>query len=721
MPAPKVGSAQQVNPKTVLQPDPALQSRFAFITGINGQDGSYLSELLLEKGYEVYGIHRRCSHSNTVNFDHLRDEDRFHLTHGDITDLSGLQRELEKIKKAMSERGASRLELYHLAAQSHVGVSFKVPVATLTCNATGTLNVLEAVRSVFHLVFDPEHPHAVRGGTHSVRIYFAGTSELFGKVQAVPQTEQTPFYPRSPYACSKLYGYWQMINYREAYDMYICNGVLFNHESPRRGLEFVTRKITSTLHKVLSKEVDCIKLGNLNSKRDWSHSKDMVRAMWLILQQEAAKDYVLGSGTTHSVRQFCEMAFQFVGKEIAWSGSGSQEVGRCVESGQVVIRVDPSFFRPTEVDLLVSDTTQISNKLGWAPEYSFHDLVRSMVQKDCPQHFIERTGLEMMPFSPLSPPKNVVLVTGGSGLVGSAIRSMVDQQLKSLQSVQCKLVFLSSKDGDLRHPAAVEKIFWKLRPNTVIHLAANVGGLYKNMRDNLGMYRDNLAMNQNVLRFAHKYGAKRVISCLSTCIYPDGTAYPIKEDHLHNGLPHESNMGYSTAKRLLDIESALYRKQHGVDFVCVTPTNVFGPNDNFHLEDGHVIPALIHRCHRAKGEGKELLCFGTGSPRRQFIYSLDLAKLILLLLQRDEVPDNVTLAPSHEITIKEAAEAIADSIGLDRAQIRWDETQSDGQHKKTASNERLMSLFPDFEFTPFHEAIAETVQWFQSRYPNVRQ
>ena len=170
-----------------------MQSRFAFITGINGQDGSYLSELLLEKGYEVYGIHRRCSHSNTVNIDHLRDEDRFHLTHGDITDLSGLQRELEKIKKAMSERSASRLELYHLAAQSHVGVSFKVPVATLTCNATGTLNVLEAVRSVFHLVFDPEHPHAVRGGTHSVRIYFAGTSELFGKVQAVPQTEQTPF------------------------------------------------------------------------------------------------------------------------------------------------------------------------------------------------------------------------------------------------------------------------------------------------------------------------------------------------------------------------------------------------------------------------------------------------------------------------------------------------------------------------------------------------
>lgn len=698
-------------------------NRFAFITGINGQDGSYLSELLLEKGYNVYGIHRRCSHSNTANIDGLCDNDRFHLSYGDITDLSGLQRELEKIKKAMACCGASRLELYHLAAQSHVGVSFKVPVATLTCNATGTLNVLEAVRSVFHLVFDPSNPHAVRSGTPQVRIYFAGTSELFGKVQQVPQTEATPFYPRSPYACSKLYGYWQMINYREAYDMYICNGVLFNHESPRRGLEFVTRKITSTLNRVLDSgsEVDCIRLGNLNSCRDWSHSKDMVRAMWLILQQEEAKDYVLGSGTTHSVRQFCELAAQFVGKEIAWSGSGSEEVGRCVESGQVLIRVDPSFFRPTEVDLLVSDTSSISKQLGWAPEYSFRDLVRSMVQKDCPDYFRECTDLETLSITAPDPPCNVVLVTGGSGLVGSAIR----ERWSIVQGGASKMVFLSSADGDLRHPAAVEKIFWKLRPNAVIHLAANVGGLYKNMRDNLGMFRDNLAINQNVLRFAHKYGVKRVISCLSTCIYPERTAYPILEDYLHDGLPHESNMGYSMAKRLLHIESALYRKQHRVDFVCVTPTNVFGPNDNFHLEDGHVIPALINRCHRAKNEGKPLECRGTGSPLRQFIYSADLAHLILLLLEteRDNVLDldNVTLAPSHEITIKEAAEAIAKNFKLDQDQIRWDKTQSDGQHKKTASNKRLMRLFPDFKFTPFPQAIAETVQWFKTHYPNVRQ
>lgn len=689
------------------------KSRYAFITGINGQDGSYLSELLLSKGYKVYGIYRRCSHSNTKNIEHIRE--RLNLSYGDITDLSGLQRELQTVKEDMIKEGSPRLELYHLAAQSHVGVSFKVPLNSLASNASGTLNVLEAVRSIFH--FEYRVDGNKRKGIE-VRIYFAATSELFGKVQEVPQTESTPFYPRSPYACSKLYGYWQMINYREAYSMYICNGVLFNHESKRRGKEFVTRKITSELGRVLRGETKCIKLGNLESKRDWSHSSDMVQAMWLILQQSEARDYVLGSGTTHSVREFCEIAFKLVGIDIVWSGSGTAEVGQCADSGKVMIRVDPSFFRPTEVDLLVSDTSAISKKLGWKPRYSFVDLVKCMVKHDCPKHYVGDENIPRNIGQPDSGPSHVVLVTGGSGLVGSAIK----EQVQSAGDDGRRFVFLSSKDGDLKSPQAVQRIFWEHRPESVIHLAANVGGLYKNMNHNLSMYTDNLAINQNVLRFSHKYGVKRVLSCLSTCIYPDDVSYPIKEDDLHNGLPHDSNFGYAFAKRLLHIESKLYRDQFGIDFKCVTPTNVFGPNDNFHLENGHVIPALINRCHRANEAGKTLKCYGTGAPLRQFIYSKDLAKLMLMLLRRDYDHDNVTLTPSHEISIKEAAQKIAENVGLDLDDIEWDTTKADGQYKKTAANHRLLQMFPDFEFTPFAEAIAETVQWFKQHYPHhVRQ
>jgi GDPmannose 4,6-dehydratase len=338
--------------------------KIALITGITGQDGSYLAELLLKKGYEVHGIKRRASSFNTDRIDHLYKDPheqgvKMHLHYGDMTDSTNLIRIVQEVQPD---------EIYNLAAQSHVQVSFEMPEYTANCDAMGTLRLLEAIR--------------VLGMETKTRIYQASTSEMFGKVQEVPQKETTPFYPRSPYGAAKVYAYWITVNYREAYGLHASNGILFNHESPVRGETFVTRKITRALARIREGMQDCLFIGNLESLRDWGHAKDYVEAMWLMLQQDMPDDYVIACGEQHSVREFIEAAASELGMDIKWQGDGIDEIGIDRSSGNRIVAVDPRYFRPTEVETLLGDPSKAKKVLGWATTTSFAALVKEMVTED---------------------------------------------------------------------------------------------------------------------------------------------------------------------------------------------------------------------------------------------------------------------------------------------------------------------------------------------------
>ncbi len=337
----------------------------AFITGITGQDGSYLAEHLLDDNFIVYGIIRRSSVFNTDNIDHLMDHPNLKLKHGDITDFACIVHILEEIKSLNYEI----IQIYNLAAQSHVKVSFEVPLYTAQVDAIGTLNILEAVRAT--------------GLEKIARIYQASTSEMYGKVQTVPQNELTPFYPRSPYGVAKLYGYWIIKNYRESYNMFCCNGILFNHESERRGKTFVTRKITVGISNILDGKQDHIKLGNLDAKRDWGYAPDYCRCMRKMLEHDNPEDFVLATGEFHSVREFTELAFRHVNINIEWQGEGVNEIGIDKDTGKILVRVDPKYFRPAEVDELLGDSTKAKNLLNWQPTVKFEELVKIMIDHDC--------------------------------------------------------------------------------------------------------------------------------------------------------------------------------------------------------------------------------------------------------------------------------------------------------------------------------------------------
>jgi GDPmannose 4,6-dehydratase len=335
----------------------------ALVTGITGQDGAYLAEFLLAKGYEVHGIKRRTSMFNTDRIDHLYEDPHqkgrhFMLHYGDLTDSSNLTSIVQEIKPD---------EIYNLAAQSHVKVSFEEPEYTANADGLGTLRLLEAIR--------------IAGLETVTRFYQASTSELYGLVQEIPQKEMTPFYPRSPYAVAKLYAYWITVNYREAYGIYACNGILFNHESPKRGETFVTRKITRALARIKVGLQDRLFLGNLDAQRDWGHARDYVEAMWLMLQQERPTDFVIATGEQHSVREFVEIAAAQLGMKITWEGTGAEEKG-IDQSGSVVVAVDPTYYRPTEVDSLLGDATKAKRELGWRPRITFHELVKEMIEED---------------------------------------------------------------------------------------------------------------------------------------------------------------------------------------------------------------------------------------------------------------------------------------------------------------------------------------------------
>jgi GDPmannose 4,6-dehydratase len=338
--------------------------KVALVTGITGQDGSYLAELLLAKGYEVHGIKRRSSSFNTGRVDHLYHDRHvpgasFKLHYGDLTDATNLIRVMSQVQPT---------EIYNLGAQSHVAVSFETPEYTANSDALGTLRLLEAIR--------------ILGMEKTARFYQASTSELYGKVQAVPQDETTPFYPRSPYAAAKLYGYWIVVNYREAYGLHASNGVLFNHESPRRGETFVTRKITRAVAAISQGKQDALWLGNLDARRDWGHARDFVEGMWRMLQQDVADDYVLATGETHTVRHFCDLAFGEAGISLDWRGAGVNEIGVCKATGRELVRVDPTYFRPTEVDLLIGNPAKAKRILGWSHTVKLPELAAEMVAAD---------------------------------------------------------------------------------------------------------------------------------------------------------------------------------------------------------------------------------------------------------------------------------------------------------------------------------------------------
>jgi GDPmannose 4,6-dehydratase len=338
--------------------------RTALITGITGQDGSYLAELLLEKGYTVHGVKRRSSSLNTERVDHLYIDPhvpggRFFMHYGDLTDATNLIRIIQEVQPD---------EIYNLAAQSHVQVSFETPEYTANSDAIGTLRLLEGIR--------------ILRMQERVRFYQASTSELFGKVREIPQTEQTPFYPRSPYAAAKLYAYWITVNYREAYGFHASNGILFNHEGPRRGETFVTRKITRAVAAIHLGKQECLYIGNINAKRDWGHARDFVEGMWRIVQQSEPDDYILATGEAHSVREFLEFAFAEVGIEIEWVGRDIEECGVCSKTGRILVRIDPRYFRPTEVDILLGNPEKARRKLGWAHRVTFREMVKEMVAQD---------------------------------------------------------------------------------------------------------------------------------------------------------------------------------------------------------------------------------------------------------------------------------------------------------------------------------------------------
>ena len=347
------------------------KKKSALITGITGQDGSYLAEFLIKKGYIVHGIKRRSSSFNTQRIDHLyqdphHEENNFYLHYGDLTDTSNLINIIRKV---------SPDEIYNLGAQSHVAVSFESPEYTANCDGIGTLRILEAVRTL--------------GLTKKTKIYQASTSELYGLVQEIPQTEKTPFYPRSPYAVAKLYSYWITVNYREAYGIYACNGILFNHESSRRGETFVTRKITRGLARINEGLDQCLYMGNLDSLRDWGHAKDYVEMQWLMLQQEEPDDFVIATGIQKSVREFIEISSRYLDwnkkdstKGILWEGEGINEVGKRADTGETVIRIDPRYFRPTEVQTLLGDPTKAKEKLGWVPNISLEEMIKEMIDND---------------------------------------------------------------------------------------------------------------------------------------------------------------------------------------------------------------------------------------------------------------------------------------------------------------------------------------------------
>ena len=625
-------------------------SKVALITGITGQDGSYLAEFLLEKGYEVHGITRRASISNTARIDHLIAKNAITLHDGDLSDSSSLIRIIGLVQPD---------EIYNLAAQSHVQVSFDVPEYSGDVDAIGVLRILEAVR--------------ILGLAKKTKVYQASTSELFGKVEEVPQRETTPFHPYSPYAVAKQYGFWIVKEYREAYGMFAVNGILFNHESERRGENFVTRKITLAAGRIAEGIQDHLELGNMDSLRDWGYAKDYVECMWMILQHETPEDFVIATGEQHTVRDFTEKAFAANGITIRWEGTGVDEKGYDAQTGKMLVCVNPQWFRPTDVDNL------------WGPRLKrFLDgihrrqvirnsfaLWQSMTEnlQSVKKHYVRRNGIMMEKDAK-------IYVAGHRGMVGSAIVRELERQGYT------NIITRTHKELDLCRQDAVEAFFAEEKPEYVFLAAAKVGGIVANQNALADFMYDNMILEMNVIHSAWKNGCKKLEFLGSSCIYPRMAPQPMPESCLLTSALEKTNEAYALAKISGLKYCEFLNKQYGTDYISVMPTNLYGPNDNYHPEHSHVLPALIRRFHEAKVNGlKEVTCWGDGSPLREFLYVDDLANLCVFLMNHYSGDETVNAGTGKELTIKELTELVAKVIGYE-GEIKWDTTRPNGTPRK---------------------------------------
>ena len=545
-------------------------------------------------------------------------------------------------------------EVYNLAAQSHVQVSFESPEYTANVDALGTLRLLEAIRML--------------GLEKKTRFYQASTSELFGKVQEIPQTEKTPFYPRSPYACAKLYSYWITVNYREAYGMYACNGILFNHESPVRGETFVTRKITRALSRILLGLSSCLYLGNMNAKRDWGHARDYVEMQWLMLQQEQPDDFVIATGRQFSVRDFVNAAAAELGLSLEWKGEGLDETATVksidadkatlaaqgkaltirVKEGDTIVRVDPRYFRPTEVETLLGDPAKAQVKLGWKPRTTFEEMVQEMARHDL-ELALRRAGYE-------------------------------------------NLCVRSHAELDLTEQQAVRDFFAAEKPDYVILAAAKVGGIHANATYPAQFIYENLQIQNNVIHSAWQYCVKKFLFLGSSCIYPKLCPQPIKEEYLLTGALEPTNDAYALAKISGIKMCQAYRKQYGFDAVSAMPTNLYGTGDNYHPEDSHVIPAMIRRFHEAKIRGlSQVSIWGTGTPLREFLHADDMADACVFLLENYSDFEHVNVGSQQEMTIMDIARLVARVVGYE-GQILTDPSKPDGTPRKLMDSGRLFGM-----------------------------
>ena len=494
----------------------------ALITGITGQDGSYLAEFLISKGYEVHGIIRRSSQFNTQRLEHFYEDPRkenrvLHLHYGDLSDSPNIMNLVKEVEPD---------EIYNLGAQSHVAVSFKSPEYTADIDAIGTLRLLEAIRCL--------------GLERKVRFYQASSSELYGLVQESPQSETTPFYPRSPYAVAKLYAYWICVNYREAYGIYACNGILFNHESPRRGETFISRKITRALTNIALGIEDCLHVGNINALRDWGHAKDYVRMQWMMLQQEEPKDYVISTGVQYSVKDFIIWSAGALGVELEFHGTGLDEVGVVknvegnlapeIKVGDTIVKIDARYFRPSEVESLLGDSSKAKSELGWVPEITAKEMCEEMVKADLEKakekNSFYFTGMIDLFFLLLGNLMKKIYVAGHSGMVGSAIC----RQLEKTKDIY--VIKKTRTEIDLLDQTLVAEFLQKENPEEVVLAAAKVGGILANSKFPADFIYQNLQIQNNIIHGCHLAGVKKLLFLGSSCIYPKFSKQPIKESEL---------------------------------------------------------------------------------------------------------------------------------------------------------------------------------------------
>lgn len=645
----------------------------ALLTGITGQDGSYLAEFLLGKGYEVFGVIRRASTFNTGRIDHFYQDPhepdvRMKLLFGDLCDGSSLNSIIRSVRPD---------EIYNLGAQSHVKVSFEVPEYTAEVDALGTTRLLEAIRE----------------SGLTPRFYQASSSELFGKALESPQSETTPFYPRSPYGCAKAYAFHISRNYREAYGFHVSNGILFNHESPRRGETFVTRKITAAVARIKHGLQRKLYLGNLEATRDWGYAKDYVEAMWMMLQQPKGDDYVIATGESHSVREFCQEAFGHLGLDY-----------------REFVELDPRYLRPTEVDHLLGDASKAREVLGWRPKVSFRELVRLMVDSDLQAVDREKWGThgrrskgsrETVFFR-----SRRFLVTGGAGFLGSFL-------VPKLRERGAGEVFVPrSRDYDLIKREDAERLLRDTRPDVVIHLAAKVGGIGANRLNPGSFFYENLMMGVQLIEAARLAGTKKVVAVGTICAYPQYAAVPFKEDSLWDGYPEETNAPYGLAKKMLLVQGQAYRAQYGLNTIYLLPVNMYGPRDNFDLQTSHVIPALIRRFAEANTtKAPFVVCWGDGSATREFIHAEDAAEAILLATEHYDKPEPVNIGSGMEISIRDLALLVSKLVGY-QGEIRWDPTLPNGQPRRLLDVSRAKKEF-NFEAKKIlQQGLLETVRWY---------